>query len=561
MKKLLFIIPPNISYNEYIAPAQNVKNITKGSGQTFGSIITDIPLGPISLSAYLKKFIDIEVRLLDFNIELSRQEKFDFSSFDEYFQNRLAADDIVSFSPDIIGLSSPFAPAYRSLISLANISRKLFKDVLLLGGGNFPTAVYREIFRDTNAFDAICYGEGEKPLLDLLQSNNIQETLKNHTSWVTREKISARTEFQHDFIEDLDEIPFLDYEILDIDGYDINPTMYYYASDKERNKGMAIMTSRGCPFKCIFCASHAAHGRNMRYHSIERIVQESAYLRDAYGAQTIIIQDDHFMGDRPRAYKLVERLKNDGHKLFFPNALALYALDRPFLELISQANVRQLILAVESGSARVLKEVMKKPLKLDIVRRVAKDCRDLGIYSDCNVLIGLPGETKQDIEDGCEFLKTIDADWFRINVATPLAGSEMYEICEEKNYFKEIPILGNYKKAIVETEEFTSRYIQEKSYLMNIELNFVHNANMKLGNYRTAQESFENVLKAKHDHPLAHFYISLCQKALGQHSASETSLEKARSYASGDPFWENIIEQFSIPLFSNNPAPVSQPTE
>lgn len=548
MEKILFIMPPNITYGEFVAPPQNVKQTPKSSGQVFGSVITDIPLGPISLSAYLKQHVAVETQLIDFNVELNRAERFDYSCFRDYYEEFLAAPEVHDFAPTIIGISTLFAPSYRSLIELADIARKLFPDALLLGGGNLPTAVYREIMQDTDAFDAICYGEGERAMLALLQADDKKACLEANPTWVTPAKLEQNIEFKHDFIEELDEIPYLDYEILDVAGYDINPTMYYYTSEKERNKGMAIMTSRGCPFKCIFCASHKAHGRDMRYHSIERVVDDAQRLKDRYGAQTIIILDDHFMGDRPRAYQIVDRLTKAGHKLFFPNALALYALDRPFLELLSRAGVKQLILAVESGSERVLKRVMKKPLKLDIVRRVANDCRELGIYTDCNILIGLPGETKADIADTREFLKSINADWFRINVATPLAGSEMYEICDTKNYFKDIPILGNYKKAIVETEDFSAAYIQEMSYLMNIELNFVHNANMKLGHFAMALDSFRNVLKAKYDHPIAHYYTSICHKQLGNTTQAAYSMELARKFVHGNSFWQNIITHFSLPL-------------
>ena len=548
MEKILFIMPPNITYGEFVAPPQNVKQTAKNGGQVFGSVITDIPMGPLSLSAYLKKHVAVETRLIDFNVELNRVERFDYPSFREYFEAFLAAPEVIAFAPTIVGISTLFAPSYLSFIELAEISRAIFPDALLLGGGNLPTAVYREIMQDTDAFDAICYGEGEKPMLQLLQVPDKQAYLEASPTWVTRQKLSGQQEFQHDFIWDLDEIPYLDYELLDVAGYDINPTMYYYTSEKERNKGMAIMTSRGCPFKCIFCASHKAHGRDMRYHSVERVVEDAQRLKERYGAETIIILDDHFMGDRPRAFQIVDRLSQAEHKLFFPNALALYALERNFLELLQRASVKQLILAVESGSDRVLKRVMKKPLKLEIVRRVANDCRDLGIYTDCNILIGLPGETKQDIADTRAFLKTINADWFRINVATPLAGSEMYDICETKNYFKAIPILGNYKKAIVETEDFTAAYIQEASYLMNIELNFVHNANMKLGHYEMALDSFANVLKAKYDHPIAHYYVSICHDKLNNREAAERSMELARQFARGNAFWTEIIESFGLPI-------------
>jgi len=214
--------------------------------------------------------------------------------------------------------------------------------------------------------------------------------------------------------------------------------------------------------------------------------------------------------------------------------------------LLKRSGVNQLILSVESGSERVLKSVMKKPLKLEIVKRVANDCRDIGIYTDCNILIGLPGETKSDIKDTLEFLKTIDADWFRINVATPLAGSEMYDICEDKNYFKEKPLLGNFKKAIVETPEFTSEYIQETSYMMNIELNFVNNSNMRFERYSSALDGFRSVLRAKYDHPLAHYYSGVCLKMLGDMTGAKDAFRMAKKYSLENEFWMKIINKFNI---------------
>ncbi len=162
--------------------------------------------------------------------------------------------------------------------------------------------------------------------------------------------------------------------------------------------------------------------------------------------------------------------------------------------------------------------------------------------------MGYRGKPRKTSLIRAEFLKTINADWFRINVATPLAGSEMYEICETNNYFKDIPILGNYKKAIVETEDFSAEYIQEKSYLMNIELNFVHNANMKLGHYEMALDSFRNVLKAKYDHPVAHYYKGVCHQNVGNHEDANRSLALAVEYANRSPFWRDVIDRFSIPI-------------
>jgi tetratricopeptide (TPR) repeat protein len=84
---------------------------------------------------------------------------------------------------------------------------------------------------------------------------------------------------------------------------------------------------------------------------------------------------------------------------------------------------------------------------------------------------------------------------------------------------------------------------------MNIELNFVNNANMELGRYDTAIESFNNVIKAKHDHPVALYYAGFCYKKLGNQDMSLKSFRLAENYARNNHFWKNIIQLFDIPIF------------
>lgn len=548
METILFIIPPNITFEDFVSPPHHVGTIEKENGN-FGSVITDVPLGPISLSAYLKKYIEVEVYVIDFNIELNRCASFEFLSFSDYFNSILSSGPWAEIKPSIVGISAQFSPSYLSVIALTKCCRTLFPSAMILAGGNLPTSMCADIFRDSDCIDAVCYGEGEMPLLDMIRAEDKAAFMDKHSSWVTREKIARNEQFSHMFINDLDEIPFLDYDILDLEGYELNPTMARYSSGAQMGKGLAVMTSRGCPFKCIFCASHKTHGRDMRYYSTARVIEDIEKVKALYGVKSIILQDDHFMGDRGRAYDIVDGIRRAEMTIFFQNALALYALDHRFLTLLKQTGVEELVLAVESGSERVLKNVMKKPLKLDIIKRVVKDCREIGIYSDCNVIIGLPGETKQDIEETRAFLKTIFADWFRIFVATPLPGSEMYDICEDKNYFDKIAIEGNYKKAIVETEDFTAAYIQEMTYLMNIELNFVNNSNFRLGNYEKALHGFKNVINAASNHALAYYYAGLCLEQMGDSDAASEYFAQARQFGAGNQFWETIIEQFDIPLY------------
>lgn len=554
MEKILFIVPPNITFEDFTSPPDNISTITlNNGGKLFGSVITDIPLGIISLSAYLKAHLPIETMAVDYNVELNKEACFNFESFRDYFAQSLQLQKFTDFDPSFIAISAQFTPAYTSVIDLAEVSRALFPLATILVGGNLPTAMYKDFLDDSPAIDAICYGEGELPLLAYLQAPAADraKVLAENTAWITREKLLADTgcgTFTHAFIDNLDEIPFLDYDILDLPGYEINPTLARYSVTEVGSKGMPIMTSRGCPFKCTFCASHNAHGRKMRYYSTERVKEDIYRLVAKYKVPSLIVQDDHFMGGKERPYEIVKVIRDVGVSIFFQNALAIYALDRPFLELLKSAGVNELVLPVESGSERVLKDIMRKPLKLSIVNRVVADCREIGLYTDCNIILGMPGETKADIEDSRRYLKTIYGDWFRVFVATPIPGSEMYTQAKEKNYFKISPLKANYKRAVLETEEMTAEEVQKMTYLMNIELNFVYNANMRLARWDVALDGFEGVLRVKPDHALAYYYAAVCLQNMGQAQKAEEYFNQASDLVEENPYWNEYIELFAIPL-------------
>lgn len=545
----MFVVPPYVNFNSFINPAFNERAVVKKSGN-YGSIVTELPLGLLSLSAYLKKNTAVDIKLVDFNVVLNKMESFAYGSFAELFHGFFLAKEWVDYAPNIIGISTLFTPAYHNMIDFARVARDLFPRALIIAGGGVPTNMYNEIFRESACFDALCYGEGEKPLLELVKATDKKELLKNHPSWITGDKVENKQSFQHDFIENLDEIPFLDYDILNLDDYKLNPLLSLFPLEKERNKkGMSIMTSRGCPHRCCFCSSHTVHGRKMRYNSLGRVKEDLWRLKTQYGAETIVFFDDHFLADKQRVYEIFDLMKNRQLTAFFPNSLALYALDRKMLEALKSVGVNDLVLSVESGSDRVLKEIMHKPLDLSVVKSVVDDCRQLSIASDISILIGLPGERKQDLEDARFFLKTLNGSWFRISIATPLVGSEMFDICVKNNYLKGNYFNCDFKRAIVETEDFTPEYIQEKAYLLNLELNFVENSDFKLGNYEVALKGFENAIKVKNDHALAYYFAAKCYKMMGLDEKFQEYKTKYEEILKASAFWRKYANQFNLVSF------------
>lgn len=233
MKRILFVVPPYVEFDSFVNPGFNERTVVKKIGN-YGSVVTDMPIGLLSLSAYLKKHTAVEVKLVDFNIVINKIENFEYSSFSELFHDFLSAKEWLNYAPGIIGISVLFTPSYCNMVDIARVTCDIFPASLIIAGGGVPTNMYKEIFRDSACFDALCYGEGEKPLLGLVKAINKRKYLKTNPSWITEEKVQSKQSFQHDFIENLDEIPFYDYDILNVSEYGLSPTINSYASFNDK---------------------------------------------------------------------------------------------------------------------------------------------------------------------------------------------------------------------------------------------------------------------------------------------------------------------------------------
>ena len=551
MKKLLFIVPMHITWDSFVNPAFFNVGIKKEDGKSYNPPRTDLPLGPLSMSAYLKKFLDIDVKLIDFNAEVNSLEDIPFNSFAELCEHVL--NDASDFEPDFVGISSLFSPSFENFIDCGKVSRKIWAKAVLVGGGNIPTNSYEAIYKERGCdfFDGLCFGEGEKPLLELISATDPLDYMKTSPSWITEEKVLSESLFvpKHNFIENLDEIPFFDYELCDFSKHETNQVVASY-HNLEKSRGYHIMTSRGCPYFCTFCASHRTHGRSMRYHSLERVRSDFEKLKQLYGAETVIFQDDHLMADSDRVYKILDIVKSLGLNSVYQNGLTLYALDRPMLEAFYGAGVRHLVLPVESGSEKVLKLQMKKPLKMRISERVAADCRDLGIYTNTNILIGMPGETKADFEEARHNLRNIASNWFNIAIASPIVGSEMHEVAMSKGYISINTLGSDYRTAVICTEDFTPEFIQEYQYFMNLDLNFVHNFDVRSGAWDWAIKGFTNVLRLRESHAFAHYFLSICYENTGNNKLQKYHFDRYIGLLQ-DPFWKRWASIFELPESPN----------
>ncbi len=265
---------------------------------------------------------------------------------------------------------------------------------------------------------------------------------------------------------------------------------------------------------------------------------------------------------RKRALDIVNIIGKLKLTVVFQNSLTLISVKRELLEAMKNSGVTQLLLSVESGSSKSLKR-MHKPLRLEDIERVAKDCRELGIYTDCNILIGNIFETEEDIEESAAFLRSgrCPADWFKIFITTPLPGSELHEQAIEAGLINEKVINLDFKKANLDRPELPAKRLEFLQYKMNLELNFIRNTNFHIGeelfksngiesaqyNYQLALQGFLSAIKAKDNHLFGHYFTSVIYRRLGEDAKAEYH-QKLALKASNDEFWKTWLEIF--PEFS-----------
>jgi radical SAM superfamily enzyme YgiQ (UPF0313 family) len=169
----------------------------------------------------------------------------------------------------------------------------------------------------------------------------------------------------------------------------------------------------------------------------------------------------------------------------------------------------------------------------------------MGIYTNSNIMIGMPGETKEDIKEARRNLRTVKTNWFNIACASPLVGSEMYDIAKENKYITDETRGADFHFAVIETDQFTPEYIQRMQYIMNLELNFIYNNDMEVGDYKTALIGFKNVIRIRSDHAFAHYFSAICYQELGDDNNYEIHKKEFEVF-SKTPFWKQYIEYFDL---------------
>ena len=233
--------------------------------------------------------------------------------------------------------------------------------------------------------------------------------------------------------EELDRLPFV------TEVYERNLDYLRYNSPYCQYPYVSIYTGRGCPAKCTFCLwPQVTQGHSYRTRSPENVYEEVAAMKAKFPKmKEVFFDDDTFTADPPRARKIAQLLKPLG-VTWSTNSRA--NVDFETLKILKEGGLRLFVVGYESGNAQILKNI-KKGVGLDRARRFTQDCHKLGILIHGTFILGLPGESKETIEESMRFAREMDCETIQVSLASPYPGTELYRQATEAGYLAIDPLL------------------------------------------------------------------------------------------------------------------------
>lgn len=393
VKKILLLYPPVIN---------QVRNINISAfDKTIGCYP---PLGLFYIATYLKTFSNYEVEILD-----CFAEKLDFEEIKA---------KIRTTKPDIVGISA-MTHFWVDVVEISRIAKELFPNIKVVVGG--PHATIYPISTVKNKYiDYAISGEAEfsfKKLLDAISDNWAEEDISKITGVATKlhlERGKTNADIEHQRIENLNEIPFPDHNLID--------NRKYLSVFAKKGTFTTLMTSRGCPFNCIFCDRL---GKEFRAVNADNVIKEIKGCIQL-GITNFFLHDDTFTVDKERVKKICEAIKREHLVIKWEARARVDCIDYELLKQMKQAGLSRISFGVESGNEKILTN-LRKDISLNRVREAFRWCRELRITTLADFMLGSPGENLEEIDDTLKLVKQIKPDYVQFSITCPYPATPLYK--------------------------------------------------------------------------------------------------------------------------------------
>ena len=396
---------------------------------------------------------------------------------------------ISDFSPDVAAISVLFSNLLESAHNIARIIKKVKKDTtVVLGGNHISSAVsdynIAKMYKDSGLptvisdleddnFDLALTGEGEFSFLELVNKLINKEDISKVPGLVKKighEKYLINPSTR---VHNLNLLPRPARHLVDMEAYF---KIGAFHSAKSRSKRvLSVMCSRGCPEKCTFCSTPGMWGQNTRWRTTKHIMNEINSDVKKFNIGELQFEDDTITVNKKNLFDLCNELEKLGLPWCTPNGTKVnyhFNKQEEMYKRMAGSGCYQITLACESGSQRVLDNIINKRLPLDTIYPSIENAKKAGMLVHTFWIIGYPGETYDEIQKTVKFAMNSGADSFSFAILSPLPGTPIYRQVVKDNLWWEGRNLDNllYRSSLVKVDGFKSPEEFEK---------FVNETNLK----------------------------------------------------------------------------------
>ena len=357
------------------------------------------PLGLAYLGAALEK-AGVQIKILDYVVY-------------PYQRDGLEAV-LKKFKPHVAGataVSMTFDHAKQILYDVKTID----PEILTVMGGPHITFCAQETLKSVAELDAVVIGEGEETIVELIRALQCGRDLGSVNGIAYRVDSKILTTARRKWIKNLDALPF--------------PARHLLPLGRYRALGMPISmtTSRGCPYKCIFCVGRKMVGARVRYHSADRVAAELQYLASLKFHQ-INIADDLFTANQKRCLAVCQKILDKKLVVNWTSFARVDTVSETLLSGMKAAGCTAVSFGIESANPGILKTI-KKGITLEQIRNAVRMCRRAGIRAFASFILGLPGETPQTIKETLDFAANLQPEGlaYGFHILAPFPGTEVRE--------------------------------------------------------------------------------------------------------------------------------------
>lgn len=334
------------------------------------------------------------------------------NSIDVKIADEVSGDNVEQimeeYKPHFVGVTAS-TPLYPRALEIIKLARSVNCTTII--GGPHVSAFSKEAARIA---DYVIVGEGEYALLDIIQNQCSEKVVTgNH-------------------VADLNSMPLPARDLINMDYYlnkhKLNPSSDHFFI-KRGTKLASIISSRGCPYRCIYC-HNSKKNSPLRYISPRRIIEEIKSLKHNFGIEALFFMDDDLFVNKSRFIKLCRLMIESELEVTWSANSRVTSIEREMLLLGREAGLRQINFGIESGSQRVLDILGKKTTVAQAkdAISIAKECK-ISVYA--TVMIGSPTETIGDIEKTEQFILNNSIDSIGVCIATPYPGTVLWKWCQD----------------------------------------------------------------------------------------------------------------------------------